>query len=106
MVKRIRRERGYSQAQVTELGGLSAGHLGMVETGSRGRNVSRDIALKIARGLRATDDERDELLRLAGHPVDGDLPPTPTVEEAINTDPLLRADERRALLDLYRVLIR
>ncbi len=105
-VRRIREERGYSQAQVSELGGLSDGHLAMIESGARGHRVSRDMVLRIIQGLRATDDQANELQRLAGHPPTTDLPPTPSFVEAVNTDPKLRADQKRALLDLYSTMVR
>jgi len=79
----------------------------MVETGARGERPSRDSVLRVAKGLDATDDELEALLRSAGYPpldralLDG---MALTVEEAIKADPKLREDHRRLLLAMYRTL--
>jgi transcriptional regulator with XRE-family HTH domain len=106
LARRIRESRGYAVADVATRGHLSEGTVSGIETGSRGKRPHRDTVLKLATGLRATDDERDELLRVAGYQVPTDLPVAPTVEQAINTDPQLRSDHKRVLLDLYRALVR
>lgn len=105
-VRRIRESRGYTVAEVASRGQLSEGSVSGIETGARGKNPHRDTLLRLAAGLRATDDERDELLRLGGHPPATDLPPTPTVVEAVNTDTKLRADQKRVLLELYKTMVR
>lgn len=103
---RIRKARGYSQAQVAQRGKLSPGYVAMIETGGRGQAIGRDYVLRLAKGVRATDDERDEMLRLAGYRPEGDLPPTPSFVEAVNSDVALRADQKRILIDLYETLVR
>lgn len=104
-MRRIRVARGYSQAEVTQRGGFSNGYLGMIETGQRGSNPSRETVLRVATGLRATDAERNEMLRVAGYPSDLDVPPASTFVEAVNTDPVLRADQKRLLIELYASMI-
>lgn len=106
LAKQIREARGYSVAQVADRGGLSEGTVSGVETGARGQRPARDTVLRLATGLRATDDERDELLRRAGWPVDTDLPPSPDFEQAVNSDPRLRADQKTVLLSLYQTYVR
>jgi transcriptional regulator with XRE-family HTH domain len=76
LAKRIRESRGYAVADVTSRGHLSSGYLTMIEKGDRGKQIGRDKVIQIATGLRATDDERDELLRVAGFPPATDLPPS------------------------------
>ena len=107
LVREIRRSKGVSQIEVARRGGLGRGYLGMVETGARGERPSRDSVLRVAKGLDATDDELEALLRSAGYPpldralLDG---MALTVEEAIKADPKLREDHRRLLLAMYRTL--
>lgn len=106
MVKRIRVSRGYSQAAVTARAGLSAGYIGMIENGQRGRRPSHDTVLRLAVGLRATDDEREELLRAAGYQRSDETGAPLSYEEAVNLDPRLRADQKRVLVDLYTTMVR
>jgi transcriptional regulator with XRE-family HTH domain len=106
LVHRIRAQRGYSLAAVAARAGLAESYIQMIEKGKRGSKPSKDTVISLAQGLKATDDERAELLRLGGHPLAEDLPVTPTVEEAVNTDSRLRADQKRVLLELYRTFVR
>lgn len=100
-VAELRNLRGYSQQMVATAGGFSPGYIGSIESGDRGRRPSRDMVLKIARGLRATDQETDELLRLAGYLTADAVPDRLSFAEVVNTDPRLRSDQRKILIDLY-----
>jgi transcriptional regulator with XRE-family HTH domain len=104
--RELRQLRGLSQETVANNGGFSPGYIGSIESGARGTHISRDFVLKYAKGLRATDAERNELLRLAGHLVEGEQEPTrPGFVEAVNSDPRLRSDQRDVLLRLYKTFV-
>lgn len=100
-VKELRNLRGLSQQAVARTGEFSPGYIGGIETGDRGKQPTRDLVMKIAKGLRATREETDELLRLAGYVTAGEVPARLSFAEVVNTDPRLRSDQRKVLLDLY-----
>lgn len=101
----LRLSRGFSQAAVARVGGLSSGHVGGIETGERGARPSRDMVLRIAKGLRASDAERDRLLELAGYVVrfgqGGRAEPRSTFGEVVTGDERLTSRQKDILLDLY-----
>lgn len=99
-VAELRSLRGYSQQTVARAGAFSPGYIGSIESGDRGRRPSRDMVLKVAKGLKATAAETDELLRLAGY-VTVSVPGRVSFASVVNADPRLRSDQRRILLDLY-----
>jgi len=104
LVKRFREQRGLSQAALAKAAGVSDGYIGMIETGERGQKPGRDTVLGIAQGLRLSERERNQLLAAASRPGPGSGR-GPNTEQAIQADPVLRSDQKRALIGIYRALI-
>lgn len=104
LVRRYRMARGMSQAALARGAHLSPGYIGLIETGQRGARPGRDAVVGIAQALRLSQRERDQLLAAAGQ-LDGATTGPPQTEEAIQSDPLLRADQKRALIGIYRSLV-
>jgi transcriptional regulator with XRE-family HTH domain len=102
LVLRYREARGMSQQRLAAVAGLSDGYISLIETGRRGARPSRDTVLALAQALRVPPAE---LLRAAGRLQAGDeLTPDagrPSFEEFVRTDPSLRADQKRILIELY-----
>jgi len=67
----LRRAPGLRREELARLAGLSPDYLARLEQG-RAKHPSLQVVSSLARALRLTDDERDHLFRLAGHP-----PPRP-----------------------------
>ena len=46
-----RKKRGYTQAQLAEIVGVSTNYLGLIERGNNGRSYSTEVLLSIAEAL-------------------------------------------------------
>jgi transcriptional regulator with XRE-family HTH domain len=107
LVRRSREARGLSQQRLATDAGLSDGYISLIETGRRGARPSRDTVLALAQALGVP---AAELLRAAGRLRPGDdLSPDnrrPTFEEFVRTDPALRSDQKKVLVDLYSSFVR
>lgn len=107
LVLRFREARGMSQQRLATEAGLSDGYISLIETGRRGARPSRDTVLALAQALGVP---AVELLRAAGRLRPGDelTPDThrPSFEEFVRTDPALRADQKRILIELYSSWVR
>ncbi len=106
LVQRYRERRGMSQERLAKEAQLSGGYISLIETGQRGKRPPRDTVLAIAQALGAPTEK---LLEAAGRQQPGDEvdePKRPTFEEFVRTDPLLRSDQKRILLDLYSSWVR
>ncbi|MCU1483881.1 MAG: family transcriptional regulator [Actinomycetia bacterium] len=107
LVLRYREARGLSQQRLATEAGLSDGYISLIETGRRGSRPSRDTVLALAQALGVP---AVELLRAAGRLQSGDdLVPDnrrPSFEEFVRTDPALRADQKRILIELYSSWVR
>lgn len=67
LIKEMRSARGISQAALARQASISAGYVGLIETGDRGERPSLEIVKKFAQCLGANVEETEELLRAAGH---------------------------------------
>ena len=98
----LREKRGISQPDLAEAAEISVGHISMLETGKRGTMPRRDAILRLADALSCP---AIELLEAAGYDID-EIPPNDgkpnDVERAIKNDPLLREDQKQAMLAQYR----
>ena len=106
LVKRARLDRNLSQARLAKLAGLSNGHISLIETGKRGKEPRRDVVLAIAQAL---NYPAIDMLRAAGKvPPEETLsgPGRPSFAAFVRSDPLLRADQKEVLIDMYAVLVR
>lgn len=107
LVKRYREARNMSQERLAELAKLSSGYISLIETGNRGKRPSRDTVIGIAQAL---DADVVEFLRVAGRlePADDINPDGSRIpfERFVNTDPALRSDQKKVLIDLYRSWVR
>lgn len=91
-----------SQQRLAEAAGISPGYVALIETGRRGKHPRRDVAVALAQAL---DAPVAEFLAAAGRLTEADeaaLSGTPSFEAVVQGDPRLRADQKRALIDLYR----
>jgi transcriptional regulator with XRE-family HTH domain len=64
----LRRAPGLRREELARLAGVSPDYLARLEQG-RARHPSLQVTASLARALRLSDEERDLLYRLAGHPV-------------------------------------
>lgn len=106
LVKRYREARGMSQDRLAELVGITGGYVSQIESGTRGRRPARDLVISFAQALQANPAE---FLRATGRLEPGDdMSPEARMgfEEFVNSDPALRADQKRALVTLYRTWVR
>lgn len=95
-----------SQDRLAQEAQLSNGYISLLETGKRGRRPSRDTVIGIAQALRAPVVE---LLKAAGRlePSDELSPDArPPFADFVRTDPNLRADQKKVLVDLYDSWVR
>ena len=91
-----------SQKRLADLTGHTDGYISQLETGSRGRRLDRDLVVGIAQALAAPVNE---LLVAAGHdPVAVDDGPS-RFHAVVTADPLLRADQKKILAELYAVFV-
>lgn len=102
LVRRYRDERSMSQDRLGKLVHRTDGYISQLESGTRGKRLSRDMVVAIAQALNAPVNE---LLAAAGHdPVDSASGRSRFVT-AVETDPLLRSDQKRLILDLYSLFV-
>lgn len=97
----LRERARLSQPQLAERAGVSAGYIGGIESGLRGKRPSRDVILSLARGL---DVQPLELLQAAGRdtPADHGAPTQrPSFQQFVKGEPMLRSDEKAMLVQLY-----
>lgn len=108
LVERLRTQRGLSQNALGRAANLSNGYVTQLESGARGKRPSRDKVLALAQGLDANEHETEELLRAAGLHHDGPLVPAdrPSFRAFVMSDPLLRLDQKRALITSYESYVR
>lgn len=107
LVKRLREQRGMSQNALNRAAGLASGYVSQLESGARGKRAGRDAVLAIAQGLEATRAETEALLRAAGLHNGGPLVPAerPSFRSYVMGDPLLRLDQKRALVSTYESFV-
>jgi transcriptional regulator with XRE-family HTH domain len=67
LLRDYRTERHLSQATLARLAGVSAGYVGLIETGDRGERPSLDIVKRFAQGLSLDVSETECLMRASGH---------------------------------------
>jgi transcriptional regulator with XRE-family HTH domain len=67
LLRRYRTDRQLSQAALARLAGVSAGYVGLIETGDRGERPSLDIVKRFAQGLRLDVPETEAIMRAGGH---------------------------------------
>lgn len=98
-IREQRRLAELSVRRLAEMSGVSNPYLSQIERGLR--RPSADILANIARGLQISA----ESLYVRAGILDGDVGPDATpssVEDAIRHAPELQADQRKALLGVYR----
>jgi transcriptional regulator with XRE-family HTH domain len=101
IVKRYRKARGLSAERLGAMAGLSNGYVTLLETGRRGKRPSRDNVIALAQALHAPVAE---LLRAAGLLEPGealDAEGRPPFRAFVQTDPVLRSDQKDILIRLY-----
>jgi transcriptional regulator with XRE-family HTH domain len=102
LVRKYREERSMSQQRLADLTGRTDGYISQLVTGSRGKGPNRDVVVGIAQALNAPINE---LLTAAGFDaVETDASRSRFVT-LVTTDPLLRADQKRILVDLYAAFV-
>lgn len=102
LVRKYREERSMSQDRLGKLVQRTDGYISQLESGTRGKRLSRDMVVAIAQALNAPVND---LLAAAGHdPIETDNSRSRFVH-MVETDPLLRADQKRVLLDLYSIFV-
>ncbi|MDQ3107844.1 MAG: helix-turn-helix domain-containing protein [Actinomycetota bacterium] len=101
-MKAKRDGRGMSQARLAELAHLTDGYISQIETGSRGKRFNRDIVIALAQALEAPPNE---LLEAAGLPTIDEAQTPARYTTVVNSDPFLRADQKRLLVELYTVFV-
>lgn len=104
-LKRMREQRGLSARQLSLDAGLAAAYVTMAENGDRGKRPSRNSVLALAKAMRLSASEMAELLEAAGLASRVEILGRPSFEEYVNADPLLRSDEKRALIHSYRTYV-
>ena len=101
-LRELREKRGLTQPQLAEMCGISLAHISMLETGYRQNVPRRDTILKLADALGVS---KAEMLELAGYEVGPEVKSEKpnAVETAIKTDKLLREEQKRLMLEQYRM---
>jgi transcriptional regulator with XRE-family HTH domain len=105
LVRRLRNARGLSQNALSAAARLAPSYINQLESGARGKRPQRDKILAIAQALRTSPKETADLLRAAGFGDEIDAT-RPTFEEYVGADPLLRSDQKAALVAQYRTYVR
>ena len=67
LLREYRVDRELSQAALARLAGVSAGYVGLIETGDRGERPSLDIVKRFAQALRLDVAETEGIMRTSGH---------------------------------------
>jgi transcriptional regulator with XRE-family HTH domain len=102
LVRSWRRRQRMSQKRLASLANVSPGYVALIENGSRGKRPSRDVVIGLAQALAAPVDE---FLRAAGRLTVIDeavYAEVPRFDAVVRSDPLLRAEQKRILIDIYR----
>ena len=107
--REMRLAAGISQGELARMANVSAGYVGLIETGSRGARPSLDVVKRFAWALNASFDETEDLMKAAGwllphqslSPLD-----RPSTLEVISGDPYLSDRQKEILLAMYDQLIR
>lgn len=100
---RLRKQAGLSQSELARRTKLSGGYISQLETGVRGERVPIATLGRIAKALGV---DRKVLLDAADIVVNNnhDLSYRPTLEEFIETEPSLNAEQKSFLLNLIGYL--
>lgn len=104
-IKRLRQKAGITQAQLASRAGVSAGYVGLIETGDRGDRPSLDIVKRFAQVCDATLEETEQLLRITGHLSEHEtLMPTerPSLSQFLSSDKELTKEQKAILISMYR----
>lgn len=67
LLRRFRQQRSMTQEQVAPAAGCSTAYIGLIEHGARGRKLSRDLSLRLARALDMPPAAVDDFLKAGGH---------------------------------------
>jgi transcriptional regulator with XRE-family HTH domain len=102
LVRKYREERSMSQQRLADLTGHTDGYISQLETGSRGKRPDRDLVVSIAQALHVP---LNELLVSAGLDPIEQGNHRANFATAVTTDPLLRSDQKRVLIDIYEVFV-
>ena len=102
LVLRYRTERSMSQKRLAALVGRTDGYISQLETGSRGRRLNRDVVIAIAQALQGPTNE---FLVAAGLPPIEEQNTRQKFSDLVSSDPLLRVDQKKILVDLYGVFV-
>jgi transcriptional regulator with XRE-family HTH domain len=102
LVRKYRDERSMSQQRLADLTGRTDGYISQLETGSRGRRLDRDLVVAIAQALSAP---LNEMLAAAGFDAVEADDMRAEFTRVVTTDPALRSDQKRILVDLYSVFV-
>lgn len=105
VLKTLRTETGFSQAQVAARAGVSPGYVGLIEVGDRGERPSLDIVKRFGQALDANVEQMELLLRAAGH-----LGPDehliqdgrPSFASFVDGDPRLSRNQKKVLKLMYQ----
>jgi transcriptional regulator with XRE-family HTH domain len=109
IVRRLRHSRDMSQAALARRCGISAGYVGLIETGERGERPSLEIVKNLAQALSCSVAETEALMRATGHLGEDESLSTPdqlTVPDAINADRRLTERQRTVLKSVYQEFVR
>jgi transcriptional regulator with XRE-family HTH domain len=104
VLRDLRVASGISQAELARNAMVSAGYVGLIETGERGERPSLDIVKRFAQGVSANVEELESLMRAAGHLgqheslVDSEQPTVPSIVER---DRFLSRKQKQILVMLY-----
>lgn len=105
VLRTLRMEAGVSQSLLAARAGVSAGYVGLIETGHRGGRPSLDITKRFSQAVNANIEQTERLLRAAGH-----LGPDesliqdgrPSFAAFVDSEPLLSRGQKKILKDMYR----
>jgi transcriptional regulator with XRE-family HTH domain len=100
----MRKAREITQARLADLAGISAGYVGLLETGDRGNHPSRVVVRRIAQALGANLEETESLLRAGGHLVAGEslfaLATETSFVKFVNDYPVLTPIQKATLIGI------
>ena len=100
-IKSQREVASMSVRRLAELAGVSNPYLSQIERGLR--RPSADILQQLAQALKISVEALYVRAGLLGDAADADAP---SVREAIGRDPLLTAEQKQALLNVYESFIK
>jgi transcriptional regulator with XRE-family HTH domain len=108
LLKRLREERGISQAKLARNCGVSPGYIGLIETGERGQRPGLEFIRRLSAALHVGEEEADELWRTAGHLKDDEAMVSPgcsSVPEAIAADKRLTVSQKALFTAWYYEMV-